>query len=233
MITENYVIKNRKLQHKIKIAFLSDLHGENPYGLERAVEAHTPDFVVVGGDLFDRKTANEPALQLIDNLTENYACFYTPGNHELYIKDRTELYATLRNFGMTILDGQSAPYKTQTGQSVWLTGLTRTEQFAKQPVPPSDHVHLLIYHYPEKVLSWAGGVFDLILSGHEHGGLWRTKRINGILGHGGLFPKYAGGLYEEKSTALVVSRGLTSRIIGLPRFGNPPELVIVELTPEH
>ncbi|MCI8590267.1 MAG: hypothetical protein HFE77_06100 [Clostridiales bacterium] len=233
MFTENYVIRHRKITKKTKIAFLSDLHSEHPHGLERAVENHAPDLVIIGGDLFDRRAANEPALQLMDSLTENYACFYTPGNHELYIKERTELYATLRNLGMTILDGQSTPFTTDKGQRLWITGLTRREQSAKQSAPPDDLFHILIYHYPEKVLSWAGGTFDLILSGHEHGGIWRTKQINGLLGHSGLFPKHAGGLYQEKGTTLVVSRGLTSRIIGLPRFGNPPELVMVELLPEN
>ncbi|MCI8332383.1 MAG: hypothetical protein HFE78_06125 [Clostridiales bacterium] len=233
MITENYVIQNRKIIHQTKIAFLSDIHSENPHGLERAVEAHTPDLVIIGGDLFDRSAASAPALQLMDGLTENYACFYTPGNHEQYLKEKQELFAALRNLGTTILDGQSAPFTTRKGQRLQITGFTRREQFTNHETAPDDLFQLLIYHYPEKVLSLAGGAFDLILAGHEHGGLWRTKRINGILGHGGLFPKHAGGLYQEKGTSLVVSRGLASRMIGLPRFGNPPELVIVELVPAY
>lgn len=99
MITENYVLHSPKITCTTKIAFLSDLHGENPQGLERALDALAPDLIIVGGDLFDRRADNREALQLMEVITENCPCFYTPGNHELYVSDRKELYATLRNYG--------------------------------------------------------------------------------------------------------------------------------------
>jgi hypothetical protein len=42
-----------------------------------------------------------------------------------------------------------------------------------------------------------------------------------------MFPKYAGGLYQLNHSILIISRGLVRNL--LPRFFNPPELVIIEL----
>ena len=75
--------------------------------------------------------------------------------------------------------------------------------------------------------------FDLILSGHAHGGQWRIPRIlNGFLApNQGFFPKYAGGKYDFNHTTFIVSRGLAKESTRIPRIFNPPELVIVDILP--
>lgn len=232
MITENYVLHSPKITCTTKIAFLSDLHGENPQGLERALDALAPDLIIVGGDLFDRRADNREALQLMEVITENCPCFYTPGNHELYVSDRKELYATLRNYGMTILDGKGMPFTTPAGQYLWISGISTSEQLDQLSQPPAEIFHILIYHYPEKAKACAGR-FDLRLAGHEHGGIFRTKRINGLIGHSGLLPKFAGGYYDLEKGCMIVSRGLSKTCAGLPRLGNPPELVTIKLKPQQ
>ena len=47
----------------------------------------------------------------------------------------------------------------------------------------------------------------------------------------GLFPKYDSGLYTDRITNMVVSRGLGNSIIPF-RFNNRPEVVLVELNIE-
>ena len=73
--------------------------------------------------------------------------------------------------------------------------------------------------------------FDLVVSGHAHGGQWRLPGlINGIYApHQGLFPSYAGGRYDLGTTTLIVSRGLARESTPVPRIFNRPELVIVEI----
>src|SRR5574344_1196971 len=78
--------------------------------------------------------------------------------------------------------------------------------------------------------------FDLILSGHAHGGLWRfPPLINGVYAPGqGIFPKYAGGRYNfhtKEGTVMIVSRGLAYKSPAVPRILNSPEVVLVELIP--
>jgi predicted MPP superfamily phosphohydrolase len=73
--------------------------------------------------------------------------------------------------------------------------------------------------------------FDLVLSGHAHGGQARIPLIlNGLYAPSqGFFPKFAGGLYELDNTDLIVSRGLCKNAI--PRVFNAPEVVIVDVVP--
>lgn len=88
---------------------------------------------------------------------------------------------------------------------------------------------ILICHHPEyyrryiKDTEW--DTFDLIVSGHVHGGQWRIGR-HGVLAPGqGLFPKYCYGCYDKK---LIVSAGLSNTAC-VPRFGNPTELVMIDV----
>lgn len=70
---------------------------------------------------------------------------------------------------------------------------------------------------------------DLVLSGHAHGGQFRLPFIGGIIAPDqGFFPKYDAGIYTEKETTMVVSRGLGNSVIPV-RLNNRPEIGIVEL----
>lgn len=92
---------------------------------------------------------------------------------------------------------------------------------------------ILICHHPEyyrryiKDTEW--DTFDLIVSGHVHGGQWRIGR-HGVLAPGqGLFPKYCYGCYDKK---LIVSAGLSNTAC-VPRFGNPTELVMIHAVADY
>ena len=73
--------------------------------------------------------------------------------------------------------------------------------------------------------------FDLVLSGHAHGGQWRIPGIlNGLyVPNQGLFPKYAGGRYDYEGGTMIVSRGLARESTPIPRIFNRPEVVIVDV----
>ena len=81
---------------------------------------------------------------------------------------------------------------------------------------------------------YSGKGFDLVVSGHAHGGQVIIPHIlNGLYApNQGLFPKYAGGRYTlaDGNTEMIVSRGLCKNI--LPRVFNPPEVVVIELNNE-
>ena len=92
---------------------------------------------------------------------------------------------------------------------------------------------ILICHHPEyyrryiKDTEW--DTFDLIVSGHVHGGQWRIGR-HGVLAPGqGLLPKYCYGCYDKK---LIVSAGLSNTAC-IPRFGNPTELVMIHAVADY
>ena len=92
---------------------------------------------------------------------------------------------------------------------------------------------ILISHRSEFFPSYAQCNFDLVLSGHTNGGLWRIPfLLNGLYAKDqGFFPKYVGGLYQKNDVCMIASRGLSRKNSKLPRFYNRPELVIVVLEP--
>ena len=93
----------------------------------------------------------------------------------------------------------------------------------------------MLAHRPERIKDYLAYGFDLILSGHAHGGQWRIPGLlNGLLApNQGLFPQYAGGRYDWEGTVFLVSRGLARESTRVPRIFNPPELVAVDLVPEE
>jgi len=92
---------------------------------------------------------------------------------------------------------------------------------------------IFMAHRPEYIDVYLQYDFDLILSGHAHGGQWRIPGIlNGFLApNQGFFPQYAGGMYEFSDKTFIVSRGLAKESTSIPRVFNPPELVIVDIVP--
>ena len=69
--------------------------------------------------------------------------------------------------------------------------------------------------------------YDIILSGHIHGGIMRLPYLGGVISPQiRLFPKYSGGLYTINKAKMILSRGLGTHTIRF-RFFNPPELVVV------
>ena len=94
-----------------------------------------------------------------------------------------------------------------------------------------DTYTILLSHRPELYEDYQQYGFDLVLSGHAHGGQWRIPGIlNGLFAPDqGMFPGHAGGLYDDMSTPMIVSRGLARESTLVPRIYNPPELVIIDL----
>ena len=235
----SYTVESEKIGAPIRIAFLSDVHdslyGSGQSGLIDEIGKFGADLVVFGGDLFDEYSRGENSWTLVDALAERYPCYYAVGNHELRTGKAEEYKAEMSRRGVTVLSGNSADAAVG-GQSVRLCGaddlygVMRTEA----ETPPDDRFSILLYHYPTGFPQISEMDFDLILAGHAHGGQWRLPGLlNGLYAPDeGLFPKYAGGRYDENGTTMLVSRGLYRKLscILIPRLFNNPELVLVTIT---
>ena len=99
-----------------------------------------------------------------------------------------------------------------------------------QQIEPYKFV-ILLTHRPELFDLYCRYGFDLVLAGHAHGGQWRIPGLlNGLYApNQGFFPPLAGGRYERDGTVMIVSRGLARESTRIPRFYNPPELVMIDL----
>jgi predicted MPP superfamily phosphohydrolase len=88
---------------------------------------------------------------------------------------------------------------------------------------------VLLSHRPELIGEYNKYAFDLVVSGHAHGGQWRLPFVDfSLLAPGqGIFPKYTSGLYELQGGKIAVSRGLARESTLIPRIYNRPEIMII------
>lgn len=231
-----YTVESEKLAAPIKLAFLSDVHnslyGSGQSELIAEIEKFGADLVVFGGDLFDEHNGEEHSWALVDALAERYPCFYTIGNHELWTGKPEEYKAEMSRRGVTVLSDSSAVLSVK-GQELLLCGAEHIDGEILRDPPTDSRFSILLYHYPTEFPQISETGFDLILAGHEHGGQWRLPGlVNGLYAPDeGLFPKYAGGRYDENGTTMLVSRGLYRQpsCFFIPRIFNNPELLLITL----
>lgn len=228
------------------IAQVSDFHNSRSRSLRErllaALEAAAPDVIVLTGDLIDaRKTDVDTALSLTEALTALAPVYFVSGNHEALAPQAWEILASgLRARGVTLLENDSVTLE-RGGDTAALQGISdpkflamaqiaSTEQVAAQLPHKKGEFRILLAHRPEAFDVYAAAGFDLILTGHAHGGQIRLPFIGGLYAPGqGWFPRYTAGVYRAAGSVMVVSRGIGNSVLPL-RINNRPELVIVRLT---
>ena len=236
-----------KLHSEVRIAFLSDLHGE-PYGEEQErlfvpIRAFAPDLVLFGGDTFDERVSWRPAVETLRLSAAAWPTFYTPGNHEIKTGRAEEIKRTAVSTGARLLAGECLRVSVH-GETLCLCGVGdplrqeerhRAQLKAAQKAIRPEVYTILITHRPEREQTYTAGErsFDLILTGHAHGGQWRFSFLqNGFFAPDqGYFPPFSGGLRRLKGGYHLCSRGLARYNTRVPRIGNPPELVLLTLRP--
>ena len=248
MKTVIYQIDAPQIEDTVRLALVTDLHscsyGEGQSELLEAIDAQSPDIVLLGGDIFDDKMAYDNAEIFIKKIAERYRCFYVTGNHEYWSCDIDYMLDYISGCGVIVLSGDCVSVDIG-GQSINICGIddpdaevysvpdqSISEQLeGAESVADNGNYTILLAHRPELISTYCEYEFDLVLSGHAHGGQWRIPGLlNGVFApNQGLFPKYAGGRYDFDETIMLVSRGLARESTSVPRIFNRPELVIVEL----
>jgi len=229
-----------------RLAVLSDLHGKE-FGTCNAelvdrLSKENPDLIAICGDLCDRGDDPERLRSMLVGLVKIAPVYYVTGNHEWSMDTaaREALFSLLSECGVTRLRNE---YRllTKCGQSIVLAGVDDPNGPADQKTPAElvseirsgcgqDAYVLMLSHRNDQMELWSRLGVQLVLSGHAHGGVVRLPYLGGVFGtRGELFPGYDAGLYEDRGTALLVSRGL-GQTRWLPfRFLNRPEIPVVTL----
>ncbi len=243
-----YPVVSEKIKKPIKVLQISDLHSSK-YGTEGSelIEAITnisPDVVVMTGDILDNRVPNGACFRFLKNLASLFPCYYVCGNHEVYTHLLDAIKEKLVSYGIRVLEGETETV-TVGEQTIVIGGVD-------DPIASPDNqgrlwedqltdcgkdldgecFSILLSHRPELIGHYEETPFDLVFTGHAHGGqVIVPGMINGLYApHQGLFPKYAGGEYiMANGGRMIVSRGLSKYLI--PRVFNRPELVLVTLLP--
>jgi len=154
------------------------------------------------------------------------------GNHELFLTDEDR--AVLSETGTTLLSNSSVEVKISSDAAVVFGGIPSKQSTNEIDFEFLKSFHakpgykILLCHHPEYYKE-VGQYADLILSGHCHGGQIRVLR-QGVFAPGqGLFPKYHHGEYTEPGCGTMIVSSGCCNTASIPRWGNPCEVVVVEV----
>ena len=248
----NFTIKSDKLPESFdgfKIAQVSDFHneefGKSNEKLLNKLRSAKPDIIALTGDTLDSYEVDyEVALHFISEAQKIAPCYFVVGNHEGRLDGYENFKKQIIDLGVTVLENTSCIIE-RGGEKITIYGLLDPEalkgeeygygemgileKLLKEIDYKGEGYSVLLSHRPECFEYYVDYGYDLVLTGHAHGGQFRLPLIGAVYAPGqGFFPKYTAGVYTEESTTMVVSRGLGNSSIPV-RFNNTPEIVIVTL----
>lgn len=231
---------------------VSDLHGHlfgrNHTRLLEAIRRAKPDLIAVTGDL---TRAGLWRAAYVDGLARELhdiaPVFFVTGNHDHYAGDLPRLLRVLEDNGVRVLSGTRIEIHWGS-QSIVIAGIDDPRAFGREEETRGGACSLwltaldelraaigreifcvLLSHRPEAITEYERLGFDLVLSGHAHGGQVRLPFIGPLYAPDqGWFPSLAVGVHRRGATTLVVSRGLGNSTMPI-RVLNRPELVVVRL----
>lgn len=256
-MTREYSQKTDLVTDKVKIALIADLHrtfyGENQQELIEKINAYSPHLILLAGDIVDEDVSRDGTKALLSAIGKEYPCYYVTGNHEFWTNEIETVKNMPSSYAVTVLSGEVCSV-TVNGQDLLLGGVDDPAGLYSENethLPKGDtpqlwqdqfesvceqneggYFSILLSHRPELAKFYEQSGFNLVVSGHAHGGQAIIPfLVNGIYApHQGLFPKYAGGFYDLGETDMIVSRGLCRDV--KPRLFNPPELVFINIEPK-
>lgn len=235
--TEHLTVRSAKLPaglQRLRVVQISDVHLGLVVreGLLRRivtiVRAAGPDILVSTGDLVDGQLNNLTNLAApLAELRPRYGMYAVTGNHEYYAGPE-QAFEFTRRAGFRLLHGEAAAVAGITIAGVddpvaVRLGLAPADQEQRlMATLPRDRFTLLLKHRPS--LDTPPSPFDLMLSGHVHGGqlfpFWLVVRLS--------YPLMNGVHHLANGALLAVSRGTGTW--GPPlRFLAPPEITIIDL----
>ncbi|SFJ39077.1 hypothetical protein SAMN02910355_2614 [Terrisporobacter glycolicus] len=240
-----------------KILQISDLHskefGTNNEKLINSIKEINPDLILVTGDMFTVSDIsidmNEEELvpyQLLSKLATNYKIVYVSGNHEegkdiIYngddyrTRDRSKNNAynryrsKLESLGVTFVENSSLQNYNDfiNIYGVYFDSMEKDEYYQSINLDKTKF-NIMLCHDPKYFQTFANMGFNLVLSGHVHGGIIRIPLVGGLFSPDRtFFPKYDKDIYKINNSYMNVSTGLGDSL--LKRVFNPPEINVIIL----
>ncbi len=243
MKIREYFIETEKKNIDLTICVVSDLHSLPSEDCLSAVIKTGADMIICAGDMLERLDGsydlkNERGIEFLSKLAEISPTYYTFGNHERFGSHRemrtnpvSEEYASKENLkrikeaGVTLLNNEFISI-----DNLSICGIMpKYEPFDTELLTEFselDGYKILIAHQPEYYDKYKNFDFDIMISGHTHGGQWKLFNRGIYAPDQGLFPKYSSGIYEKR---LIVSAGASNPQKPIPRFFNPREILLLKI----
>ena len=216
----------------LRIAHFSDLHVFNCPGLsyfEKTCEELAklkPDLFVFTGDTLDRLDLLDQILPLFERRAAVAPGYFILGNHDALF-DQAAIRSGIAGAGWTDVGGKVLEVEV-CGRSIIMAG-TEAPWIGANPTPPAHGNHdlrLLLSHTPDQRDYALEARYDLMLSGHNHGGQIVLPLLGPVYSPSRFGVRYAGGLFQYRDLTFHVSRGVASK--DPLRINCLPEITLLE-----
>lgn len=228
----------------LTILHVSDLHFsgtlKREYFVElcRIAQETKPDLIIFAGDLIDEMKCLDWLDDTLGPMQAPLGCYFILGNHDWH-QDNLLIRETLAKTGWVDLSAE--PFLLQhAGHTLQLAGTEApwmgTLPKIKRPATVNgdeakSDFQLLVSHTPDH-FHWAVRQgYDLVLSGHTHGGQVRFPVIGPVFAPSLHGTRYTSGTFARGSTVLHVSRGVSG--IHPLRWLCRPEISLLTLKAEN
>ena len=245
------------VNNKIRIVHLSDLHskefGKDNKRLKKIILKQKPNIVVTTGDMIDSNLRKmDEIINFLAELNKVVYVVYIPGNNEMRTEKINEILYKINLNEVIVLDNKIKEININNNK-IFILGLVENridegESFYDKAnsryfynksnllfneLESKNGIKIILSHYPENFAvigeeSYNKYNFNIMFSGHAHGGQFILPFIGGLFAPGqGILPKYYRGIHGEKNK-LIISRGLGNS--GFPlRLFNRPEVIVVDI----
>jgi uncharacterized protein len=241
----------------VTVLHLSDLHMVRGDDAKARFLSSLPpaDVTVVTGDFLGEPEAVERVVEALLPVRGRLASYFVLGSNDLYaprplnyawyfrsarpkrkaVRGRSpELVSMLRERGWVDLDNRRAAFPVD-GMRFEVTGMhdphVQLADLRLLPRTDDGAVGLAVVHSPDPAPELAAFGWDLILSGHTHGGQVRMPFFGALLTNSHIPTRLCMGLSMMPPSVLHVSPGLGTSKYAPFRFLCRPEATILELVP--
>jgi uncharacterized protein len=225
----------------LRILQLSDIHMGaflNERQLAKVVDAsmeHRTHLAVITGDLISMSgDPLDACIRQLARIKTDAGIFGCMGNHERYAQAEDYCEEAASRAGIRFLRKEAQVLRFG-GDTLNLAGVDhqshhggREYLVAVGNLKAPGAFNLLLSHNPDVLPVAARQGWDLMLSGHTHGGQINIEILDRSITPARFLTPYIYGAYREQNTTAYVTRGIGS--IGIPaRIGAPPEITILRL----
>ena len=229
--------KSETSQTSFKIVHLSDIHLSNSYTLKHleklvtTVNNQKPDLIVFTGDLVDDFASYSELEGIAPVLAQLHAplgCYAVKGNHDVGGNGVHYYKTIMQDAGFTLFNNSGTLIQLKSGHTLWLAGLDDgllgNPDLSLIPSANADY-NILLMHEPDLADTGSTLNYQLLLSGHSHGGQVSLPFYIPITPP--LARNYKRGFYEmnNKSTLHYVNTGIGTTKLPI-RFMNPPQIAV-------
>ena len=224
---------------------LTDLHNRDiTEKLIKIVNEENPNIIVMSGDMINEKVDGFNNFFNLCEKLKDKTIYYVFGNHEENMSDekQNEFIEKIKEKTNVILLNND---KIELDDSFTIYGFSHQVKYylasTKEKIDSkyiedrigkidTNKFNLLISHDPLLYNLYSEYGFDMVLSGHIHGGIINIPFVGGLLSPDfTFFPKYYKGVNKIGDTNLVISRGLGYGYKIPIRVFNRAEVVIINL----